>query len=145
MNDHYLELYAYEDWAMQKTIRLVEESSDSEAGRLFRHILLARELWFNRVSGSQNRYDFEGIPLAECLDAYRRNQGEWIEFIGSIHDFEAQVTYHSLAGDPFSGELKGILTHVVNHSTYHRGQITSVLKGKLELVSTDFIFFLREK
>jgi len=145
MKDHYLELYRYENWAMRKIIPLVETSSDPEAERLFKHILLARELWFNRVSGSSNRYDFDGVDFAECVTAYHRNQAEWMDFIGGCGDFESAVHYQTLAGEPFSDKLKSILTHVVNHSTYHRGQITSVLKGKLELASTDFIFFLREK
>lgn len=144
MKEHFLELYAYEDWAMRKIIPLVEVSGDAEAARLFRHILLARQLWFNRVSGNDDQFVFDGIELEECIKAYERNQSKWVAYIDDIEEFDAMVEYKTLEGDLISSKLKGILTHVVNHSTYHRGQITAILKGKLKLESTDFIFFLRD-
>jgi uncharacterized damage-inducible protein DinB len=144
MKAHYLQLFRYEDWAMRKIIPLLEESQDEAALKLFQHILLAREVWFNRVTGANNPYLFDGKSLAECVESYQKNQAEWMSFLATA-DFEAMVNYQTMEGAPFSDKIKDILTHVVNHSTYHRGQITNCLKGKIELVSTDFIFFLREK
>jgi uncharacterized damage-inducible protein DinB len=66
-------------------------------------------------------------------------------FLDSVEDFETIVSYQTTEGTPFSNQLNHVLTHLINHSTYHRGQITNSLKGKIKLVSTDFVFFLREK
>ena len=144
MKEHYLELLGYENWAMQKIIPVLSESRDADALKLFSHILFAREIWFNRISGQNNPYDFDGKSLEECVNAYQKNQTEWIKFIESVEDFEIDVNYQTTEGKPFSDKLKNILTHVVNHSTYHRGQITNTLKEKIKLPSTDFIFYLRE-
>jgi uncharacterized damage-inducible protein DinB len=144
MKEHYLQLFSYENWAMQKIISLLQESQDSEAIQIFQHILLARELWHNRVADKNNPYLFEGKSVRECVEAFQKNQTDWINFIENCDDFERIVSYKNLSGEPFSDKLKNILTHVVNHSTYHRGQITLTLKGKLKLYSTDFIFYCHE-
>lgn len=144
MKEHFLELFEYEDWAMQRIIATLTEAQDADANKLFAHILFAREIWFNRVAGQSNPYDFDGKSLDELIAAYRDNQRKWIEFIEATEDFDAAVNYNTTDGEPFSNKLKHLLTHVVNHSTYHRGQITNTLKGKLKLISTDFIFYLRD-
>lgn len=144
MKEYYLQLFAYEDWAMQRIISILQECQDMEAIQMFQHILLARELWFNRVADQNNPFIFDGKSLRDCVSAYQKNQIEWVSFIETA-DFETVVSYKNLAGESLSDQLKNVLTHVVNHSTYHRGQITNTLKGKVKLQSTDFIFFLREK
>jgi uncharacterized damage-inducible protein DinB len=60
MKTHYRELFEYEDWAMKKIIPLLEESRETEALELFSHILFARQIWFDRVSGQNNPTDFTG-------------------------------------------------------------------------------------
>lgn len=145
MKDHYLQLFRYEDWAMQKIISILQECQEPDALNIFSHILFAREIWFNRVSGENNPYNFEGKSLRDCVNLYQKNQTAWINFLISADDFDRKVEYKTTDGIPFSNNLNNILTHVVNHSTYHRGQITHTLKGKVSLQSTDFIFFLREQ
>lgn len=145
MNDHYIELFDYENWAMRLIIKTLREANDGEANGIFAHILFAREIWYNRVANRSNPYEFEGKSLDEMVAAFEKNQQEWCGFVASAVDLDAVVEYKTLAGEPFSDRLKNILTHVVNHSTYHRGQITNTLKGRLKLISTDFIFYLREK
>jgi uncharacterized damage-inducible protein DinB len=55
------------------------------------------------------------------------------------------MTYRSLKGIESTSSLRDILTHVVNHSTYHRGQIARGIKAKGGVPPvTDFIAFARE-
>lgn len=143
MKEHYLQLFTYENWANQKIISLLKESQDEDALKIFQHILLARQVWFNRVANQNHPFIFEGKSLEECIESCQRNQSDWINFLETAN-FESIISYQSLEGKAFSDKLPNILTHVVNHSTYHRGQITNTLKGKIKLLSTDFIFFLRE-
>lgn len=143
MKEHYLQLFTYENWANQRIISLLKESQDEDALKIFQHILLARQVWFNRVTNQNHPFIFEGKSLAECVESHQKNQTDWMDFLETA-DFETIISYQSLEGGAFSDKLPNILTHVVNHSTYHRGQITNALKGKIKLLSTDFIFFLRE-
>jgi uncharacterized damage-inducible protein DinB len=56
------------------------------------------------------------------------------------------IEYRSLAGQPAASVLWHMLQHMVNHATYHRGQVTTMLR-QLEAVppkSMDLITFYRE-
>jgi uncharacterized damage-inducible protein DinB len=44
----------------------------------------------------------------------------------------------------FSNDIKSIIFHVINHSTYHRGQIASEFKQNgLDPMVTDYILYKR--
>ncbi len=53
------------------------------------------------------------------------------------------VSYVDVKGETWSYPLSEMLVHVVNHSTYHRGQVATMLRrlGKTPL-STDYLVFL---
>jgi uncharacterized damage-inducible protein DinB len=56
------------------------------------------------------------------------------------------VGYTNSKGEPWTNTVEEILTHVVIHSTYHRGQIASDLRNAgLEPAYTDYIHALRQK
>jgi uncharacterized damage-inducible protein DinB len=49
-------------------------------------------------------------------------------------------------GEPSKISIEDLLIHLVNHSSYHRGQIIIKLKGKLaQLPLTTYIAFATEK
>jgi uncharacterized damage-inducible protein DinB len=51
-----------------------------------------------------------------------------------------------MAGQPFAQPLWQMLQHVANHSTYHRGQIATMLRQLgTKATSTDLIAFYRER
>jgi len=56
------------------------------------------------------------------------------------------VRYKNTKGEAFRAPLWQLVQHVANHSTYHRGQVTSLLRqlgGRT--VSTDLVVFDREQ
>jgi uncharacterized damage-inducible protein DinB len=53
------------------------------------------------------------------------------------------IEYKNLKGDAFAKPVWEILLHVVNHGTYHRGQIAAMLRQLGHVPpSTDFIYFV---
>lgn len=55
------------------------------------------------------------------------------------------ISYRNLSGQPFSDPLNNLLRHVVNHSTYHRGQVaTQMSQLGVKPPSTDLIVYLRQ-
>lgn len=70
----------------------------------------------------------------------------WENFIQTLDptDFDQMISYQTSNGISFETALKDILTHLINHGTYHRGQIIQLLKEeRAEVPSTDFILFVR--
>ncbi|HUO84444.1 MAG TPA: DinB family protein, partial [Thermoanaerobaculia bacterium] len=61
-------------------------------------------------------------------------------------DLESSLNYRTLAGDAYESRLLDLLLHVVNHSTYHRGQLTTMLRQVgAKPPSSDYVFYLREQ
>ncbi len=44
------------------------------------------------------------------------------------NDWEREISYKSLAGVSYQSAIWQVVLHVVNHGTYHRGQITNMLR-----------------
>ncbi|ESQ86145.1 hypothetical protein AEAC466_02840 [Asticcacaulis sp. AC466] len=62
-------------------------------------------------------------PVRETLDAL------FIRFIDQLTDADiaAPLAYRNASGQPFTRTLGLVLSHVFNHQTHHRGQITTLL------------------
>ena len=60
-------------------------------------------------------------------------------------DLERVVSYRGSDGQAFSHPLGHLMRHVVNHSTYHRGQLATLLRQMGHTPpNTDFTRYLRE-
>jgi uncharacterized damage-inducible protein DinB len=56
------------------------------------------------------------------------------------------IEYRLMSGTPGAAPLWQMVAHVVNHATYHRGQVTTLLRqlGAVPAKSTDMITYFRE-
>jgi uncharacterized damage-inducible protein DinB len=111
------------------------------------HILGAEWVWLERWKGISpktllNAADF---PTADALKArWDVVERERVEFIRALTPERLAGTLHysNLKGDSLSAPLWKAMVHLVNHSTYHRGQVTTLLRQLgAKPVSTDFINF----
>ena len=76
-----------------------------------------------------------------------QNHKNWIIFLNNLEDEELEnsITYSNTNGQSFQSILKDILTHLINHGSYHRGQIIQLLKEeRKKLPYTDYIVWVRE-
>ena len=152
----------------QFTAKLVS-SFPSVREALF-HILGAEWVWLRRWQGKSPRatrpnpnVSFaawsalagDEIPSVEELStlASLREFSETIdrerqEFLLGLDEerLQAPLSFRDMAGTPYSEPLVHMLQHVVNHGTYHRGQIVTMLRQLgAEAVSLDMIYFFRER
>jgi uncharacterized damage-inducible protein DinB len=55
-------------------------------------------------------------------------------------------SYINTKGEEWKYPLEQMMQHVVNHSSYHRGQVTTMLRQLgVEAVPTDFLVFIDVK
>jgi len=76
-------------------------------------------------------------------DVDRRRQ----EFIHDLTDdrLDVRIGYENIKGEHWEYPLGHMLQHVVNHSTYHRGQVITMLRQLgANAVSTDFLLYFDE-
>jgi uncharacterized damage-inducible protein DinB len=95
-----------------------------------------------------HKLDSSGSFAGIC-STIRNNSVDFIEFVSGKDDqFLLSVTeYVNLKGKTFSQNNAEIILHCMNHSTFHRGQVMSMLRyvGYTDQSASDFIMFLREK
>jgi len=151
-------LYEYNVWANTRIVRaasrLTQEQFTKNLGGSFQsvrntlvHIMSAEWVWLMRCEGVSPK---EMLAASEfpTLDSLKQRWGEIAReqsvFFGTVTEesLNSFVTYTNFQGETFSYTLWQILQHNVNHSTYHRGQLTTMLRLLgAEPVATDFLLF----
>jgi uncharacterized damage-inducible protein DinB len=115
------------------------------------HIASAQWIWISRWKGESPKgmwapADFptpasireRWEPLAAALAAFVAEQTE--------ESLAKPLNYKNLKGEPMSYPLGHLMLHVTNHSTYHRGQVTTLLRQLgAQPVSTDLVLYYLEK
>jgi uncharacterized damage-inducible protein DinB len=114
------------------------------------HIYAADFVWYTRWIGEtpSSLIAYDTFP---DVDSLRRS---WVDLEGKVRGFveslgEAGVSrvfeYKLLSGAAGASPFCEMLTHVVNHGSYHRGQVTTLLRqlGAPPPKSTDMITFYR--
>ena len=72
---------------------------------------------------------------------------EWREFLDRLppDGFDDKIEYRSSEGEAWSSRVEDVLTHVLTHSAYHRGQAALEMRAAgLEPAYTDFIHAVRK-
>lgn len=155
--DELLELLAFHAWASRRTFETVRELSDEQLhrdlGSSFKsvfetlvHTFGADRAWLGRVEGgAPSRANPADYPdLKTLLAAWNAVLERWPAAVGQLADPKQEIAYKTFAGDPNSNSLEQIVKHVVNHGTYHRGQVVAMQRMMgANAVSTDLIGFYR--
>jgi uncharacterized damage-inducible protein DinB len=154
---HFIRLLAQETWANARaldslaTIPAANREGDKyqRVTGLLPHCNLARQVWLWRIKG----HPYEPIkdwfpPMAarQVAEAAASVDAQWSAYLASLTEAELmrEIHYTASDGSAFSSTVHDILTHVFNHSTYHRGQIARIvteLGG--QRATTDSIAFSR--
>lgn len=147
MNDFFRELYRYNNHCNQALATLIALHPDQTSRRaldLFCHVLNAHHIWNSRVLQQKSRYDRLQSHLPQDLEAIDRDNHAATDRIMDAGILSEARTYVNFKGEQGTNTVQDILFHVINHSTYHRGQIASDLKQSgIEPPVTDYIFYKR--
>ena len=151
MKKHFIDLLRYNDWANSRIIITLEESEvkDKAILQLYSHTLSAQIVWLNRIKDIPITPFplWETYNLRELRSMTEESSKNWMSFVQSHPNqtFEEMINYQNSEGKKFENTLRQIIAHVVNHSTYHRGQIASKLRAiGVNPPVTDYIAFARE-
>ncbi|MCC5937603.1 MAG: damage-inducible protein DinB [Lunatimonas sp.] len=147
MESMFKDLFDYTHKANQLVITAMLEHRDAlpdKAFGLLNHILNAHQIWNSRIQPVQQPF---GVWARRELDwesqIDRNNYAFSISLLASI-DLESSVVYTNSKGQTFENRVADILFHIVNHSTYHRGQIATLFRESgLQPVVTDYIMLKR--
>ena len=141
------ELFEYNHHYNQKLLEVVQTQQDKtseKAVTLFNHLLNAHHIWNNRIQGIIPALAVWQVNKLEALDEIlHTNYLETLKILDN-KDLSEIIEYKTSKGDPFKNSSRDILFHVINHSTYHRGQIATEFKNNgIDPLITDYVFFKR--
>ena len=151
----------YHYWARDRLLDAVEalspEQYNHDLGSSFKsiretltHIYAAEWAWHSRWLGTSPT----ALLPADRFPDLASLRGAWVELEGKMRAFanglgEQGVTrvieYTLLTGQPGAMPVWQMVQHVVNHASYHRGQVTTMLRqqGAQPAKSLDMIAFYR--
>jgi uncharacterized damage-inducible protein DinB len=155
-------LYEYEAWATKRALDASAALAPDQFVKDLRnsfpsirdtlvHILNAEWIWLRRWQGESPRggmapADFPDV--ASVRNGFARVEAERRAFLAGVADgdLDRELVYRDLQGVERRLLLIQSLQHLVNHGTYHRGQVTTMLRQLgATPISTDLARFCLER
>jgi len=159
--DEAQQLFAYGYWATARMLSVAEAltqdklethivSSFPSLRDTLAHIVFSEWLWLRRWLGDSptSPPDWTSkAALPELKIELAAIEAERTAFLARLTDadLDQEVAYRAMDGLPFAHPLAELIRHVVNHSTYHRGQLATLLRQLgATPPNTDYTRYLRE-
>jgi uncharacterized damage-inducible protein DinB len=124
------------------------QSSHRSVRDTLAHTLAAEWIWLERWKGTSpgallTAGDF---PTVESLRTrWGQVETDYTEFFSGLSDeaLERVVAYTNTKGEKWEYALGSMIQHLMNHSTYHRGQVTTMLRQLgAEVIPVDLLVFM---
>jgi len=157
-----LVLYEFNAWANRRMLGAVEAVEPEEflrpMGSSFcslrdtaAHIYGGEWVWLERFQGRSpaslpDAAEFQDV--ASLRERWTELEGRLLGFVGSLteDDLNRVMEYKTLKFGVYRNPVWQSMQHVVNHGTYHRGQVTTLLRQLgAGPVLTDLMHFYRER
>jgi uncharacterized damage-inducible protein DinB len=158
----YLELSEYNLWANSTVCGWLEKINDQQwtqplissfscIQETILHICGAQQTWFERMNGmSAGQWipnTFKGTK-DDHIDLLKKTSAQLNRFVNAFDEnmLETGLFFKRLNGEENLMPYYQILLHVFNHSSFHRGQLVTMLRqvGFILLSSTDLSLFYKQ-
>lgn len=147
MKSLFSELFAYNDDCNKRLMAAflsAGESVPAKSRKLFDHILTAHHVWNARLNGQVPKYGVWEPILPDALEKIHEENQTLTAKILDEKDLSKIIDYKTSKGVPLRSSIRDILFHMINHATYHRGQIAMDFRESgLEPLVTDYIYYKR--
>ena len=156
------EYASFNIWANERICSVVEKVSEEQLSKeiissfpsikqTLLHLWDAQLIWIRRLEGisptsfpSQN---FSGTRQ-DIIEGIISTSNKLKDLADNLDEelFHHVRKYSTLRGGIVTSATYQVFAHVFNHSTYHRGQLVTMLRqaGVSEIPQTDLIYFYRE-
>lgn len=155
-----LELFAYNAWATRIMFDAVAQVSDEDYLRDLKsshggihgtlaHTVWAEHLWLNRWVGKPNPAAPQGKDLQDLASVrarFEEIESERNRLLATFTDARLDETrvVKPTSGGAYVHTYRQMFRHLVNHSSYHRGQVVTFLRQLgFKPPSTDLILYYR--
>lgn len=162
MREHLLRYLRYNIWANAQFIQILRGLSDKQLDqeilssfpsirKTVNHMWGAEDIWLQRLQRVENQVwrvpDFKG-GIQEACDIWEEASLSLLHFAQHIEDdagFADSIHVVNMKGGHYDDVISEVLQHVVNHATYHRGQLVTMMRqaGVTTIPGTDYTIYVR--
>jgi uncharacterized damage-inducible protein DinB len=147
--EHLRELFNYNDWANRRIIVALKTNESEKALSILAHLLVTEKEYFERLYGKDSTgFDFwQDLLLEDCGKLAQETAAAYEKLLRRFDDegLGIVVHYRTSEGIPYENTFRELLTHVLFHSSIHRGSIILKLREEgFTPPKIDYIIFLRD-
>lgn len=156
------QLFDYNAWANRRSLSAAEKlapeqfvqpmgSSYPSVRDTLAHIYGAEWVWLERFHGVSP----PALPdvtqfanVATLRETWRAHERRLLDFVSELSqaDLDRELEYKTFRFGVYRNPMWQSMLHVVNHGTYHRGQVTTLLRQLgAEPILTDLMHYYRER
>lgn len=140
---------AYDHWANREALASLRRAGQppERAVALIAHIAAALALWHERIMREGRTIEvWPGWSIRETESELELLFANWNDLVRKYDDAAGEmISYTNTKGEAFTSSIRQIVTHVMFHGSYHRGQIATLLKNAgHEPAYTDYIHAARQ-
>jgi uncharacterized damage-inducible protein DinB len=144
---HLGKLLRYDAWANRETLSSLKQNAPPRSLKWLAHIIGAEYLWMARLRRrTESLPVWPALDVAACGERLDELARLWPEYLDEAPEpLTAAIPYTNSKGEAWTSTVEEILTHVVIHSAYHRGQIASDVRASGGVpATTDYIHAVRQ-
>ena len=141
------ELFEYNNHFNQMALNVLIENPNhisDQILKIFCHIENSHHIWNNKIQTTPTvipRKPWGIYSITELIEIEKENFNSTISLLEKF-DLDFQIRYTLSSGKIFTNSVRDILFQIINHSTYHRGQLaTEFRKSDIEPLMTDWISY----
>ncbi len=116
------------------------------------HMWVAETAWWQRVMRQEKIIipaETDNPSMQDVVLGLLQQSAQWEEWVKNASDIMLMnvYEYQNSKKELFSQAVYETVMHVMNHSTYHRGQLVTMMRtlGVKTIPQTDFMVFIRNK
>ncbi len=147
--EHLRELFRYNDWANRRIVVALKENISERATQILAHLVTTEHEYFERLYGKDSTgFDFfPDLTVGECGELAKATAERYEKLLRGFDEegLDIVARYRTSEGKRVENTYREILSHVVIHSSIHRGNIMLKLRESgFAPPVIDYIIYLRE-
>jgi len=142
-------LFAYNDWANRRVIVSLKSAESQRSREILAHLLITEKEYYQRLYGKDSTgfHFWPPLSIEDCGILARENAQAYEGLLRRFEEdgLDIRVKYRTSEGVRYENTFRELLTHVLIHSSIHRGNIMLKLREDgFEPPKIDYIIYLRE-
>jgi uncharacterized damage-inducible protein DinB len=107
--------------------------SQGSVHKMLVHLMAGQWLWLCRFRGDSPKRMEDHTDFPKRMDVEQRwplVHAALIDFVGrqTQNQLNANISYHDTRGETHTLPLRDMILHLIDHGSYHRGQINTMIK-----------------